>query len=86
MGVSGFMQFSDPDLRAEYESVLDKLVGHGWIHAWVRKGDSYAIRFTELGKQRAAWLRIIDDDLKPTDREASTILAFVRRFVRPRKD
>jgi hypothetical protein len=80
-----FMQIGDPDTRPEYEPVLDELVKRKWISAWGRTKGRVFVHFTELGMKRAAWLRIIDDELNFSNEDMDVVFGIVRKFVGPKR-
>ncbi|MFA6962418.1 MAG: hypothetical protein WC205_16810 [Opitutaceae bacterium] len=66
--------------RDDFHATLDALVTVGWVNAWARRGDGYAIEWTAIGLERKRWIRTIDEELDPNARAMLALFAVCTQF------
>jgi len=65
----------DSERRQELHDALDALRARGWITSWSVSSGGYDIAWTDKGRERRRWLRVIDSELGAGERAMTLVLA-----------
>ncbi len=61
------------------------MVKQGWLTGWGVRGDDYVVLWTDEGRERMRWLRVLERDIeliKPSGMSSDKAMSMVRAVCR----